>query len=210
MIAAPLMQIVGFGLHPQLLSFAKESDAVIQMQYTQNLNWAIGHVLVLLSLPLLLLVFIQLGELQSQIKPWHALVGTSVGGFGIIMMAGIFGATLAQGAVGTVSVDDSSLLALQAIMDMQGPLPVLFLGALMMVGGMILAWGLYSSRAVPRFSSVLFFLGNLILLVWMDIDAIMAFGSLCILVGLYPVAQQLMTGASGKSKQGAMRTPALT
>ena len=111
------------------------------------------------------------------------------------MMAGIFGATLAQGAVGTVAVDEGVLRALQAMMNVQGPMPVMFLGALTMVGGMILGAGLFFSQVAFRWSGALFFVGNLILLVWMDIDAMMAIGSLCMLVGLGPVAWRLIVGA---------------
>jgi hypothetical protein len=193
MIVAPAMQMVGFVLHPQFWTFAKESDAAVQIKYIQNYpNWTIGHVLVTYSLPVVLLVLIQLGKMLSEFRPWWGRIGATLGGVGVVFMGGVFGMALSQGALGTLSADEGTIRALQAVMAMNGPLAFLAPAALTFVGGVILGTGLLLTGSVPKWSSALYTVGQLVMLVWVDVDAYMFIGAFLSLVGLAPVGLTML------------------
>jgi hypothetical protein len=200
-LVAPAMQMVGFFLHPQFWTLAKETDAAGQLGYIQNYaNWTTGHVLVTYSLPVVLLVLVQLGKILSEYRPWWGRLGSALGAIGVVFMGGIFGMSLSLGAVGTLPADEGTMRALQAVMDMKGPLVFLAPASLMLIGGIVLGTGLFFTPAMPKWSSALYTLGQLVTLVWLDIDAYMFVGAFFSLVGLAPVALRLLSGSGQVSR----------
>lgn len=192
MLLYPLLLMVGFLLHPQFLTFARVEDATVQLGYIQTSpGWTHGHVTVFLSLPIGLLLWLTLGKLLREKSPWIAGLGSSITAIGYIFMGGVFGSCLAQSALGTLPA--SQVVApLQALIDLAGPMKLLYLELLSLIGPMVLAVGLLVKRVIPRWSSIVLLLGNIVFLVFMDIDGLMFFGALMFLVALAPLAFKLM------------------
>ncbi len=72
-----------------------------------------------------------------------------------------------------------------------------------LLGPMILSIGMaLTPEIAPRWRGVLAVLGNLIIAVALDIDAIMFWGELLILLGLWPVAVGLLKGKWSVSSLG--------
>jgi hypothetical protein len=75
---------------------------------------------------------------------------------------------------------------------MQGSLLLTsLLSALSLVGMMILSAGLFLGRVVPRGAAALIFLGNLRILVFIDLDNWMFIGALLMLLGMVPIARRM-------------------
>jgi hypothetical protein len=57
---------------------------------------------------------------------------------------------------------------------------------------MVLAVGLFFSRIVPKWSAILIFIGNLTILVFMDLDNLMLIGAFVMLLGMLPTSLKLL------------------
>ena len=196
MIISPLAQMTAFAIHPQFWTFKKETDAAIQYVYTQTWGWQIGHALVYVTLPLMLLYYLQLARLVSKTRPWLALVGLAVTWYGVSFMIGNFGSVQAEGAIGNLLPREVAIPAIQLFVDNARLMAITFYGQVAgLIGPMIILVGLaLSPKVAPRWSGPLALLGNLIVVFGLDIDAIMLTGDLFVLIALLPVALRLLKG----------------
>lgn len=197
MIISPLAQATAFAIHPQFWTLKKETDAAIQYVYTQTWGWQTGHALVyVVALPLMLLYYVQLARLVSKTRPWLATVGIAATWYGILFMIGNFGSVMAEGAIGNLLPREIAIPAIQLFVDNARLMAITFYGQLAgLIGPMIILIGLaLSPKVAPRWSSLLALMGNLIVVVFIDIDAFMFVGVLLVLIGLLPVALKLLKG----------------
>lgn len=196
MIISPLAAMTAFAIHPQFWTFKKETDAAIQYIYTQTWGWQTGHALVYLTLPLMLLYYVQLARLVSKTRPWLALVGIAATWYGISFMIGNFGSVQAEGAIGNLLPREIAIPAIQLFVDNARLMAITFYGQMAgVIGPMIILVGLaLSPKVAPRWSGPLALIGNLIFVAFIDIDAFMLVGQLFILIGLLPIALKLLKG----------------
>jgi len=198
MIIYPLAQAIAFAIHPQFLTFKRETGALIQYDYIQNWGWQTGHTLVYMTLPLGILVWSQLARLLGKARPWLALVGGLASFLGIGYVIGNFGSVMAEGTIGLMLPKEVALPAIQLFLDNAGMMKLTFIGQIVgLVGPMILLFGLTISpklKLAPRWSGPLALLGNLIIVAFIDIDGIMIWGALAIFIALMPMALKFLKG----------------
>ncbi len=206
LILFPLVLMLAFAGH-----FESFSDFfVFELQYESNTatefmdtlinpaaarRYTIAHGVGYLGLPLIISTALYLSFFLFKARPWYALIGGTLSCIGTVYMAGVFGAWLSFAAVGNVTADqvEGAIPVLEALMEMQGPLLVTsILSALSLIGLMVIAAGLFVSQVVPRWSAVMVFLGNLLILVFMDLDNWMFLGAFIMLLGLAPISLKLL------------------
>jgi hypothetical protein len=96
-LAFPLMLLAGFLLHPNLLSLSRIAEASEwAAEFRGNVLFHLGHMLVLLSVPLIIVVGIRCMRLATDGGAWAGLVGGVLGIFGAFILAVDKGAMLAR------------------------------------------------------------------------------------------------------------------
>lgn len=196
MVLAPVATMVAFAIHPQFWTFKKESSAAIQFEYIQDLGWQVGHMLVYLTIPLAIIMWLTVARKLSQRRPGLALVGGLLSLCGWVFMAGTFATTIAEGMIGLTLPKEQAVPVIQLIMDSPGLMQVTLWGQLgALLGPILLSLGMARSpKVAPRWAGVLALAGNLIIAVFIDIDGIMIWGELLILIGMWPLAKRLLKG----------------
>jgi hypothetical protein len=206
LVMLPLMLMVAFSLHFDSLSdffvFKLRYEPRTASEFMSTLRnptelrqYTTAHWVGYLNLPLLISTALCLAYILFEKRPWLALVGASLTCIGAIFMGGVFGSWLSFAAIGNVTTDQvqGAIPALEALTTMQGAL--LFtsiLSALSLLGIMVLAVGLFFSRIVPKWSAILIFIGNLTILVFMDLDNLMLIGAFVMLLGMLPTSLKLL------------------
>lgn len=205
----PLMLIVAFALHyTSVGEFFEISLRYVQLPIEQTIANFMGdeagrtyvwpHLIAYLSVPMMIAASLTIGYFLFERAPWYALIGSAFTVTGAVFLGGVFAAWLSFAALGNLPSDqtDSAVAALRVLTEMQGPLALsTYLSALSLLGFMVSAVGLFRARVVPRWSAVSLFLGNLMILVFMDLDNLMLAGAVLMLAGLVPVGRSLLSGS---------------
>jgi hypothetical protein len=205
MVVAPLVTMVAFFIHPQFWTFKRETSASIQFDYIQDVGWQIGHVLVYLTIPLVIIAWLQIAYLVRDRKPVLAAAGGVLTIVGMVFMAGTFASTLTEGMIGLTLPREQAVPVIQLIMDAPGLMQITLWGQLGALSGpslLSVAMAL-TPEVARRWAGISALLGNLLIAIFLDIDGLMIWGELLILVGLWPVAMRLLKGgASARSDFG--------
>ena len=202
----PLALMLAFALHFDTVSeffefeLRYEPNSASEFMATltdpkEAMQYTMAHGVGYLSLPLLVGTGLCLGYLLFETRPWMAIIGASLVYTGAIYMGGVFGSWLSFAAIGNVASDQlqGAIPALEALTEMQGPLLLTsMLSALSLVGLMVLAVGLFLGRVVTRWSAALIFIGNLLIMVFMDLDNWMFIGAFIMLLGMAPISWRLL------------------
>lgn len=152
------------------------------------------HLVGYFAVPFMLFASLALGYVLFKEKPWFALIGTSLACVGTIFLGGVFAAWLSFAAIGNMPPDqfEAAVSAFRELTTMQGPLAITsYLSVLGLLGFLVLAIGLFKSRIVPKWSAGLIFIGNLMIIVFMDLDNLMAIGAFLMLLGFLPISLRL-------------------
>lgn len=202
LIAFPVVLIVAFAIH-FMGEFAFSDFLKFKLTYEQPsperfmalfrssslIDFILPHLIIYLALPLLVPAVVYLGIFLFERKPWLTILGILTTLTGIIYMGGVFGSWLSFTAIGAVRSDQiaGSIPALAALIKNQGMLMMTSaLAGLSILGILIISAGLFFTRVVPRWQVVLIFLGNLMIIVFMDIDNLMLLGATLWLIGALP------------------------
>ena len=205
LILFPLILMVAFAMHFQSIS----EFFIFKLKYMQGpvestVNMLMGsdaarryinpHLIAYFSVPFMVFASLALGYVLFKKKPWFALIGTLTTLVGSVFISGVFAAWLSFSAIGNMSVNqfDGAVSAFRELTTMQGPLAMTtYLSVLSLLGFLVLAVGLFQSRIVPKWSASLIFIGNLMIIVFMDLDNWMLIGALLMLIGIMPVSKSL-------------------
>jgi hypothetical protein len=153
------------------------------------MDFVLPHLIIYLALPLLVPAVIFLAAFLFERKPWLSIVGILTTLAGTIYMGGVFGSWLSFTAIGAVNADQvaGSIPALAALIKNQGMLRMTSaLAGLSILGILIIAAGLFFTRVVPRWQVILIFVGNLMIIAFMDIDNLMLLGATLWFIGALP------------------------
>ena len=206
LIALPLALAIAFLLHYTTLSdfftFKLIKPPYSAGHLLQTLTspdrgfrqYILPHLVGYLALPLFIPASLVLANTVYNRAPWHATIGAALACFGVVFMGGVFGSWLSFAAIVNVSVEASAnlLAVLQTLTSMQGTLMLSsVLSALTFLGMIILGFGLYQSKITPRWSAVLFILGNALILAFIDLDNWMFIGALLMFIGMLPLSMRL-------------------
>lgn len=196
-ILAPIVQNIGFLMHPEIFEFRLIEDAVELLTMLSEpgkwTSWTWAHVLVDFSIPLTVLAGLYMAILLWEKNRGLAFIGALLMVFGGVFMGGQFGYAFTESAIATMPVEMYSQAApvLQTIMGYPFPMTVLWVSLALELGIAVLAVGLFKHRLVPRWAAALVIVGSLVITVFMDIDFYMMIGNFILLPGLIGIAAPL-------------------
>lgn len=194
-IVFPVMLLLGFVLHPNLLSFGMITEATEwAAEWRGVFLFHFGHLLVLFAVPLIIVACVRfMGLLRGS---WLGLIGGVLGVFGAFMLA-VDKGSLTLVLTAFQELPESEFLgiypALQSLLDKAGWLWITWLFALLLVGFVILLIGLIRERIIPRWQGVFAIIG-LLVLANPDIEIISSVGAILICIGLIPVGIRELRG----------------
>lgn len=203
LILFPAILIIAFSMH-FMGEFGLKDFFNFQLSYTQPpaerfmelfrsenlLDFALPHILVYLALPLLISSVLYLGKYLLNKMPRLTITAITLTTIGTIYMGGIFGSWLSFMAIGDVSTEQVSgaIPALAAIIQSKSILSMTgILAGFSLIGFLLISAGLFCSKMIPRWQSALIFIGNLMIIAFMDLDNLMLIGSALWLVGAMPI-----------------------
>jgi hypothetical protein len=212
----PLMLIVAFAMHYTSVGEFFE----ISLRYEQlpiaytvatfmgsdaNRMYVWPHFIGYFSVPVMVAASLTLAYVLFERAPWFALIGSALTVTGGLFLSGVFAAWLSFAALGNLPADQTAaaVAALTVLTEMQGALAVsTYLSVLVFLGLMVSAVGLYRARIVPTWSPATLFLGNVMIMAFMDIDNLMLVGAVLMLAGLAPVGRWLLFGSDRAETPG--------
>lgn len=207
LLLLPALLMIAFALHyttfSDFFSFRLTKEPYDAHRLVETLSTADGgfrqytlpHLFGYLALPLFISAAIFLARKLWTKTPWHAIIGSALTIIGTVFLGGVFGAWLSFAAVTQVPAGEAPhvLPVLTALTTMQGPLLLSSaLSALTFLGMIVLGAGLYKSGLVPKWSALAFILGNLLILVFIDLDNWMFIGALLLFIGMLPLSMRMI------------------
>ena len=196
-IAFPVMLLVGFLMHPNLLKLeALHTVEQLVGRFHNQPIFHIGHLIVMFAVPVIMIALISLmNVLQGNGKRlgfWGGIIGL----FGAFILAVDKGALcLVLSAFDTLPEDQFQEFVpfLSVIVNKAGLLWVVWLLPLLPVGAAIQALGLFKERFISKWQTVCIITG-LLLLNNPDIELISATGALLMCAGYIPWGVRILQG----------------
>ena len=190
LITFPLMLLLGFLMHPNLLDLNRVTDVTAwSAEFRGNFMFHFGHLLVLLAVPLIIVAGLGCMRLATGGGAWLGLIGGVLGIFGAFVLAVDKGAlTLVLTAFDSLSDTEFEAIspALQALLDKKGWLEFVYLLALLPVGFSIMTLGMLRAQAIGRVQAVVIIVG-LLLLLNPDIEIISVAAASLMCLGYIPL-----------------------
>jgi hypothetical protein len=197
LIAFPVMLLVGFLMHPNLLKLEglHTIEQLVGRFHNQSL-YHIGHFIVMFAVPVIMIALISfMNVLQGKGKQlgfWGGIVGL----FGAFILAVDKGALcLIMSAFDTLPEDQFQAFVpfLSVIVNKAGLLWVVWLLPLLPVGAAIQAFGLMKEKFIGKWQGTCIITG-LLLLNNPDIELISSFGALLMCAGYIPWGIRILQG----------------
>ncbi len=185
LILAPLLSFIGWSLpYDSLSDFFTFNFSRISTDATSSIDRAnvgevfryylLPHYFIYASMTFYAGAGIYLAYLSFKKVPWHALIGSIFVVIGAIYFIGVLGAFLSI-PIGTVN--QTNILKISFA-----------LCTLVYLGYLILGFGLLKAKILSGRSACLVILGICLITVFAGMENWMATGSLCMLIGLFPLA----------------------
>jgi hypothetical protein len=192
MLLAPLLLLVGFSIHP-----LEPHDGAQMLKVIANDagRWNAAHILFTVSMVLSIPATVGLMDLlERKGGARFGLIGGSLTVIGVIFLTLFIGVELAMSAIASTPVEEHAGIepAMQALIDFDGPLPVMFVGLSLNLGLFVLAVGLISTRAVARWTGVTIEVAALVLVGGLFNNPIGAVGAAVLLVGLGAIGLRVL------------------
>jgi hypothetical protein len=208
-ILYPVLAGVAFAVHPNLMSLAVSHDINAKIaEFHGNALLHFGHVLMLVSAPLLIVVANHFMNLLQKQGAWLGFIGGVLAVAGAVILAADKGALcLVPSAFDTLPEAEFQALTpgIEAMFQYRGWLALLWLLPLLPVGFVLQTVGLVASREIPRSQSIPMLIGS-ILMVNPDIDIIGLAATIVMAMGFIPYALHLLRGRG--ATDGAIFTSA--
>jgi hypothetical protein len=189
LIGFPLMLLIGFLMHPNLLqmNMLKTSQQLVE-RFHNNPMYHIGHLIVMFSVPVIIVAMIGTMKKLNGKGKLFGFWGGVIGIFGAFILAVDKGALcLVLSAFDTLPEDQFLNLvpSLQVLVDKSGLLFLLWLLPLLPLGAIIQAIGLMKEQVISKFQGILIIIG-LLLLNNPEIELISTIGGLLMCIGYIP------------------------
>jgi hypothetical protein len=190
LVLAPLLTFTGWAIaHENLGSFLSfnltwtASDGTTQLTAASDpalifRYYLLPHYFIYSAFPFYIGLAIVLTIKSYKKAPWHSFLGVILSIIGSVYFIGVLGAFLSN-AIG--SVNPTNILKISFLLCI-----------LVFVGNVVQGFALLKTRVLTRWQSILFILGNLLILIFPGVENWMALGSLCMLVALFPLAVRIM------------------
>jgi hypothetical protein len=193
-IGFPILLLVGFVLHPNLLSpsLTTTADDLIA-KFRGNPVFHLGHLIVLAAVPLIILSLSYLSNrLTGAGRSW-GIAGSTAAMFGAAILAADKGALCTVlSAFDTLNDADFQMIrpALTTIVERRGLLVIFWALPLLPLGAIIQMIGLMKERLVSRTSGIVAIIG-LALLNNPDIDIVSSVGALLMCFAYIPLGLRI-------------------
>lgn len=187
LILAPLLTLIGWSLpHDSLSSFFDFSFSILgtapgvslihpSMSDSEAFRYfLLPHYFIYASMPVFIAAALYLGSLLQKKAIWHELIGVSCVVVGAVYFVGALGSYLSA-PIGGVAITGIVKVSLA-------------LCILVFVGLVILGFGLYKAKLLPKWAAGLMISGNIMILTFAGTENWMAVGSLFMLIGLLPAS----------------------
>jgi hypothetical protein len=195
-MAFPLMLLFGFVLHPNILSLEMVTNyADWAAEWRGSSMFHVGHLLVMMSVPLVIVACIRLMAMLDGPRAWYGFFGGILGIFGAFMLAVDKGAlTFVLTAFRALPEAEfqASTPAIQAIFERGGWLWMTWGFVTLPIGFIVLAIGLIRQGDVQQWQGVCMIVG-LLLLLNPDIEIISSIGALLMCLGFIPLGARIAT-----------------
>lgn len=196
----PPMLLVGFLLHPNITSLELVTDAEVWAgEFRGNFLFHFGHLLVLFTAPLAIVVGVRCMRFATGRGAWLIFAGGVLGVFGAFILAVDKGAlTLVLTAFDTLSdaAFEGSYPVLQVLLERGGWLWIVKLLALLPLGFMLQAIGLARAGVIGKGQAALIAVGMATLFAG-DIEIVTAAGAVLLCLGYIPMGVRELRGSLG-------------
>jgi len=196
----PILLLIGFLLHPNLMSFELITEAEVwAAEFRGNFPFHLGHLLVLLTVPLIMVVGTRCMRFASGRGAWLIFAGGVAGLFGAFILAVDKGAlTLVLTAFDTLpdAEFNDTYPALQVLLDRGGWLWMVQLLLLLPLGFSLQAVGLARAGVIGTGQAAVIVWGLLMLLAG-DIEIITSVGAVLMCIGYVPMGIRELRGHLG-------------
>ena len=195
LVAFPIIFIVLFATHPNLFNVSIVHDVNARIEeFHGNAFLHFMHFIMLLCVPLLIVVALKLMNLLKGRGAWLGFIGCVMAVLGAIILAVDKTALcLVPSAFDTLTEAQFAQLlpGIEALFNYKGYLFIIWLLPLLPLGFVIQGIGLYISRLIPRWQSIVIIIGAL-LLANPDIDLISLVGSIILTISMLPLGVQII------------------
>jgi hypothetical protein len=197
----PLVFIIAFAGHPNMMSFRFLSPEELILRAHANELLHFGHALVMLNTGLLVVVALYFMKLLNNGSlAWAGFIGCILAVFGSLMLAADKGALcLTMSAVDSLSDSDFTQMmpGLLAMFSKQGWLVLIWGLLLLPIGFVIQAIALLKSRAIPRWQGILFLVGVLFIGTPDGVEIVNLSASILMAIAFVPYGMQIIAKKSG-------------
>ena len=190
LLIAPLLTFIGWGIsHDSLSAFFnfnflhKDTNGTIHLSVHSDQAlifryYLLPHYFIYSSMPIYIALSLTLMYLTYKASPWFSFVGTMLSIIGSVYFIGVLGAFLSN-PIGSVMM--TNILKISFALCM-----------LVFIGNILLGISIYRSQLHPKWVSVLFILGNFLILIFPGIENWMATGSLMMVIAMLPVSKSII------------------
>ncbi len=201
----PIMLLVGFVTHPNILSFAMVTDyAEWTSEWRASELFHLGHLLVMFAVPLITVTCVRFMSLLQGAGAWYGFIGAILGVFGAFMLAVDKGAlTFVLTAFRDLPQTelDASAPAIKAIFNRGGWLWITWGFITLPIGVILQTIGILKEGIIPKWQGVCIIVG-LLLLINPDIEIISSAGALLMCLGFIPIGLRDMQGTLTSAMKG--------
>ncbi len=186
----PMLLLIGFLLHPDLLSLniVHTPDQLVN-NFRHNTMFHIGHLLVAFAIPFIIFSIIHFMNLLKEKGLWYGIIGGIVGIFGAVILA-LDKGSLCLILSGFDTLPEDTFMGLipylQVIIDKAGLLSITWLIILLPLGATIQTIGLIKEKHIKLWQGISIIMG-LLLLNNPDIEIISTVGAVLMIIGYYPL-----------------------
>lgn len=190
LVMAPLLTFIGWGIsHDSVSAFFAfnflHQDTNGTIHLTANSNpalvfryYLLPHYFIYASMPIYIALSLTLMNLTFRKTPWFPFLGAILSIIGGVYFIGVLGAYLSS-PIGSV--------ILTTILKVSFAL-CLFV----FVGNILLGISLYKTNVTPKWTSLLFISGNLLILIFPGIENWMTLGSLMMVIAMFPLTKVIL------------------
>ena len=195
LILFPIMLLLGFLMHPDLLSFAMTTTAQqLAANFRHSAMFHIGHLIVTLAVPLIIAGHLAITERLQGKGIWYGFIGAVVGIFGAFILAVDKGSLcLVLSAFDTLPDAQFAQLVplLQVMVDRAGLLWLNWLLVLLPLGAIIQSIGIIKEKQLATWQGISMIVG-LVLLNNPDIELISSLGAVLMMLGYIPLGIKIL------------------
>ena len=191
----PVMLLIGFLLHPDLVSFeiVRTPEQLVN-NFRGKAIWHIGHLIVALAIPFIIFSVMHFMNTLKEKGLWYGIIGGIAGIFGSVGL-GLDKGSLCLILSGFNTLPDEKFVGLipylQVFIDKPGLLVINWLLLLIPIGVIIQTIGLLKAKQVKGWQGALIIIG-LLLLINPDIEIISTVGAIFMIAGFYPLGIRIL------------------